>query len=512
MGQNTLATSQTQVITLPVTSDVTAGDYFYQWGGTNFGWPKPANVSAAPETFSFAGASRTFSLVTASARSASLGPYLNSVVYSGATVAVNTVTTAITDLGTAGSIVSKAATLTNGNVAVVYMSATNTLSSKIFDASGTQVGSTLSISTTCAAASGSRLGQNYFSVAALSTGGFVVAFRNSSTTFVNIATVSSSNALVSGPTVIAAARQFAADCIRITGNNSGGYLLAFVVTGSSTVYSALYDSSNTSLGGVNYGFTVNSGYATVDQREETPVILEDGTMCLLGALRDNDGAGTYVFNASRQILNAAGTSVISGSGAGGTGTSNALDVYSSAVAIPGLNQWYLLINEDSAIRVFTGNASSILTSTGVSGSTTERAVGLTSSSLGNFAYYIAGSNVIRRSFAYASGTINFATGQTIAASLNSSYGVTVAPLPYKDFICATQISTSRPAFLIAQKYSVTNGEFFLGSERYTPLQGYFLRGIALESATAGQFLCGAPRHLAPGTLLAQSFSITAGQS
>jgi hypothetical protein len=494
MGQQVLTSTSDSIVSLPVTDAVTLGDYFYEWGNGSSGWPKGTNVSYG-QIRSFAGANRDLAIFTAESRAASTGPMVNAGTYSGSTITVNTVTSASASLQAFAGFTAKVATLTNGNFVSVYMSAANTLSAKIFDVAGTQVGSTLSISTSVATASSTLFTgtAGIFSVAGLSTGGYVVIFKQSSLNTVHIATVSEANAIVSGPTEInAAVSSTSCTPMSVAADNVGGYLIAF--TSGTVVRAAYYNSANTYVGGMTTVVNGNSyadggTYALFPQA----FVLNNGAMGVASNIYGATacvGSGNWTIISSLNSTASAAVSISVGTTTYSAAVGGAVAVAASALSV---NSGLLITTTDSNTYVMalfpftisspggTPSAGAVVNLTAAVKASKQELIANTDGTY--VLLWKESTSVTRRQNVSASGAF-IGSPVTIDSAATMDY-VSACPLAYKAAVALTPTATNNPSKLIFQTDTITNGQTFAGVTTYTPTTGYYLKGIALETVSAG---------------------------
>lgn len=493
MGQQIVTSSSDSIVSLPVTADVVAGDYFYEWGNGSSGWPKPATISFG-QTRVVAGANRTLELLSGSGREASSGTFVDSLQYTGSTIAVNTVTTASASLQAFAGFQAKVATLTNGNFVSVYMSAANTLSAQVFNASGAQVGSTLTLSTTVASASSTLFaGQGKFDVAGLSTGGYVVVFKHQTLNTIHIVTASSANAIVSGPTAINAAVSVStAEMLSVAANNVGGYVIAWRNT--TLIGSALYNSSNTYVNGTSSAISLTSyAYGGVIEAFPKAFVLNNGVMGIAVSLQGNTCSSVnWILVASLDATASAGTTeIINAPSYGGTSGRSGLAVAASSTT-PNLGM--VIAGSDSSttqltVRVFTiasAGATPVQVGSGVglNGTIQESKPELIPNADGTFTIIFKGSSssTLRRDISATPALIGSNVTINTATTLNY---ISACPLVNKAAVALTPTATNFPSQLIFQTDAITNGATYIGSTTYSPATGYYLKGIALETVSAG---------------------------
>jgi hypothetical protein len=486
MGQQILNSSSSAILPFVVTDDVLAGDYFYEWGAGSRGWPRGDTATFGQFRY-VAGAARLFQISSSNSRPAAAGPFVEQIPHPGPSVANNTVTTAATTLASFAGHNAKCASLTNGNVVMVYMSATNTLSAAIFNRAGVQQGATVTLTTSCTTANNNFDATGYFAVSGLSTGGYVVVFRHSSTSFVNIVTVDAANVIQSGPTVIVAARQATAQQLGVCGAANGRYLIVFD-QGFGVLNAVLYQANNTAI---NNGFTVNVGleifHSPNGDMGLAPIFLRNGTaVCLANLPADNLLRFVLItFNAS--VTGAASYTTT----AGGPEINNP---FIDACALMESDGWIAVAKNNNTNQVVLAGT------TGVSLVGTYNSVSGARSSViarpdGGADFYRATSttNIERRTLSAAGGGVG--SGVTITVPASQPF-VFAAPLAEKAALCRVPSGTNFPTFSIVQTDAVVAGAPLFSDRVFSPTQGYYLKGIALESATAGN-VC---RVLTTGTI------------
>jgi hypothetical protein len=493
MGQQIVTSSSDSIVSLPVTADVVAGDYFYEWGNGSSGWPKPATISFG-QTRVVAGANRTLEFLSGSGRAASSGTFVDSLQYTGSTIAVNAVTTASASLQAFAGFQAKVATLTNGNFVSVYMSAANTLSAQVFNASGAQVGSTLSLSTTVASASATLFaGQGKFDVAGLSTGGYVVVFKHQTLNTIHIVTASAANAIVSGPTAINAAISVsAAEMLSVAANNIGGYVIAWRNT--TLIGSALYNSSNTYVGGTSSAISLGTyAYNGISDAFPKAFVLNNGVMGIAVSLWGSTCASVnWILVASLNATgSAANTAIINAPTFGGTAGSSGLAVAASS-ATPNLGM--VIAGNDSAtsqltVRIFSIDSAGVAPVQVGSGVTLNGTIQTSKPELipnadGTFTliFKASASSTMRQDISATPTLIGSNVSINTANTLNY---ISACPLAYKAAVALTPTATNFPSQFIFQTDAVTNGATYIGPTTYSPATGYYVKGIALETVSAG---------------------------
>jgi len=492
MGQQIVTSSSDSIVSLPVTADVVAGDYFYEWGNGSSGWPKPATVSFG-QTRVVAGANRTLEFLSGSGRAASSGTFVDSLQYTGSTIAVNTVTTASASLQAFAGFQAKVATLTNGNFVSVYMSAANTLSAQVFNASGAQVGSTLSLSTTVASASGTLFaGQGKFDVAGLSTGGYVVVFKHQTLNTIHIVTASAANAIVSGPTAINAAISVStAEMLSVAADSIGGYVIAWRNT--TLIGSAYYNSSNTYVGGTSTAISLGTyAYNGISGAFPKAFVLNNGVMGIAVSLWGSVCTSVnWILVASLSATGGSGnTTIINAPTYGGTSGNSGLAVAASSVT-PNLGM--VIAGNDSAasqltIQTFTiSSAGATPVQVGgvaLTGTIQESKPELIPNADGTFTliFKASASSTVRRDISATPALIGSNVPINTATTINY---ISACPLAYKAAVALTPTATNFPSQFIFQTDAITNGQSFIGTTTYSPAAGYYVKGIALETVSAG---------------------------
>jgi len=63
--------------------------------------------------------------------------------------------------------------------------------------------------------------------------------------------------------------------------------------------------------------------------------------------------------------------------------------------------------------------------------------------------------------------------------------ISACPLAYKAAVALTPTATNFPSQFIFQTDAITNGQSFIGTTTYSPAAGYYVKGIALETVSAG---------------------------
>ena len=493
--------SNQSVIPVTVTNNVTKGDYVYQYGA-NIGWPKPTNVSIGATTFLLNPTLQSSNVATASARSVTASPMAESYTYTGATLAANAITTATTQVDASATHVSKSIGLVGGNFVNLFMSATNTLSAKVFNDAGVQQGSTLTLATNCTASGTSRTAANLFSGCGMADGGYVVVYKNTST-FVGIVRVNSSGAITFGPVVISPSHQVNAEIPKVCPTIAGGYLITFM-NGAVNVATAIYSASNVYNTGSQALFSVNSytpsyGPPYAIEVFPVPLILQNGATLIFINAGCIDGSYSYYLNLFMVFsLNSTATSVttmtastIAGASGGGYLSTN----MSACGSTTDPSRWFAFAAMDASYQypVFctgvTTGASLSIAGTGALTTpfgTTIRQPALAPSADGGVNLYVwNGSNQIQVGRYNTAGTPisgGYALLTTVGSS--SNYSLDVFSTGWKTLVNFTPNTTNIPSFLIHQTQTLANGTAF-ASTPYTPAQNYYLIGVAQNTATSG---------------------------
>jgi hypothetical protein len=170
-----------------------AGDYVYQYGANLVGWPKGATVGVGITDVAIGPTTYTSPIQTSESRAASYGPFTDQIAYSGTTVTAGQIIGSPVTLQSsyASSAGTMCATLTNGNVAYIFWAAATTLVGAIYNSSGVQQGSNVTISTTA-----NNGGSRQIALCADNSGGYIVAYSDNGIAAINIGRCNSSNALV----------------------------------------------------------------------------------------------------------------------------------------------------------------------------------------------------------------------------------------------------------------------------------------------------------------------------
>jgi len=452
-----------------------AGDYVYQYGANLVGWPKGNTVDLGNENTAIAGATYIgYAQSGINSRFASPGPFVTSTTYTGTTKTVGGIAVSPTVLSGAafasGSV--KCTTLTDGRIAYAYRTANATLVAAIYTAAGVLQGSVTTISTTAS------FTLRNFSMVALSDGGFIVGYYDSTANINTYARLNSSNAItVSGVTVFSgnnASFQVAANQnsygfshhptdngpsvqIRIYTMSTNTLTATIGLSGTATVWNTNIagTNNNTFMVGVadttqgfvvynynNAGTAANSFVTFVNGAS----IQAGGMMAACGTTESptNPGAvaATFVYpnNAGNAVILrtfvAAGTSSIQG-----TSTTTAFSA--ANIALGSINNGGSVLvyrNGTTDLRYATYNGANVLQSTGAleTGSTANVSIGASGIPGGSFA------------FAFGGVTTGFST---FASAYSAAYtnGVTILTSPIS----------------------------------YTPAGGYYVLGIALTTAAAG---------------------------
>jgi hypothetical protein len=490
------------VIPVTVTNNVTKGDYVYQYG-TNIGWPKPTNGLAGSTFFLLSPNLQTSGLSEVSTRSITTSPMAEAFTYTGATVNQNTVTTPSTTLDASAIQVSKNIGLVGGNFVNLFMSATNTLSAKVFNGNGVQQGATLTLATNCTAATTGWAESNMFSGCGMADGGYVVVFRNTSS-LVTIVRVGANATITFGPVNINAAIQPGTPFIpKVCATLSGGYLITFS-WGSAYVATALYSANNVFLSGQTSSINLNSvltpyGMPQAIQAFPIPLCLQNGAMIIIAAVGGYDSSYSYTFNLIvAMVLNAAATSTlaISSTNQGASGGGYIAPTLSVCGSVTDPSRFFACWCQDASYNwpIFTSGTATTSSVTfsnstsvhGVMGNS-NRQTGITPTADGNANVYVWNNsnslNLVRYS---PSASVVNSLIALVGSSTSYVYALDVFNTGWKTLLNYTP-SSNVPTFLIHQSQTAAAG-FTSLTTPYTPSQGYSLIGVAQNTANTGE-LC-----------------------
>jgi hypothetical protein len=462
----------TSVVTPMYTSvGFNAGDYVYQYGANLVGWPKGSTVNMGPENTLIGGTTYTgYAQSGVNSRTASYGPFSDTITYTGTTVTTGQSIVSPTTLSGAtyatGSC--KCVTLTDGRIAYAYRSASSTLITAIYTAAGVLQGTTTTLSTNVG------FSIPIFSMAALSDGGFVVCFYDNNISQASYCRLNSSNAIT-----VNNAQIYGGSVSSLQAAATQNYYAFTYHTspGSASVLGKIYTMGNTLIANINQ--SVNTCYSTgcAGTSSDTFYIAgSDTTSNVTLFWHMNSGGstlGTYTFSG-------AGTASGFIAGVGSTSNSSYPGAYAANFAV--LNG----SNNIVMLRLYTA-------STSISPSVTSTNTGL---GFGNFAIgsinnggsvlIYRGSGGVLNYATYSAASSQIATGTLAAGSIvDVSIGVTgIAGGTFA--YCFAPPATGYASFGTAYSATYTNGVTNLTSATsYTPANGYYLLGVALTTASAG---------------------------
>lgn len=229
----------TSIATTQVATSVgfNAGEYVYSYGNNIIG-SKGSAVALYPLTSNIGGVVNTdYAFTLACKLATQKGVAINSGIFTGSTAPAGTIANAATFINKINSYSSnKVAALTGGNTVAVYFTNSTTLVGAIYDSTGTIVGSPLTISTS--------VNSGYvggISVTGLSDGGYVVAYLYTGTGYPYYRRVTSANSAYGAEVQIQALSY--SSYISVCGLQDGGFALAYY-TGSSTYSYRSYTSAS----------------------------------------------------------------------------------------------------------------------------------------------------------------------------------------------------------------------------------------------------------------------------
>jgi len=463
----------TSVVTPMYTSvGFNAGDYVYQYGANLVGWPKGATVNMGSENTSIGGTVVTAFKQVSESRSVSYGPFTDQILYSGTTNTVGQIIVSPTTLSgtTYSSGSSRCCTLTDGRIAYAYRTAANTVVSAIYSAAGVLQGSVTTLSTVATVT-----GTTTFSMCALSDGGFIVAYYDTSANAMVYCRLNSSNAItVNNVSVYGASASSFMVCAT---QNYYGFSY-HTSPGSSTAYFRSYNmSSNTSLGTTNFTGSVLYSTGCAGTNSDTFVV----------AYADVGVSSTYFYHLSG-VLSQLGSPVAYGSayssgtpimGCGSTANSTFPGAYAASFAFLNASAQIIIA------RVYASSASSLtLQATNTSIGYPNFAIGSINNGGSILAFRGAGGSLTYAT--YNASTQQVATGQLAAGSIvDTPFGVSGIAGGSLAFSFAPP-ATGYASFGSAYSATYTNGVTLLtGTTSYTPSNGYYLLGVSLTTAAAG---------------------------
>jgi hypothetical protein len=469
----------TSVVTPMYTSvGFNAGDYVYQYGANLVGWPKGATVGVGITDVAIGPTTYTSPIQTSDSRAASYGPFTDQIAYAGTTVTAGQIIGSPVTLQSAraSALGTMCATLTNGNVAYIFFTSLNTLVGAIYNSSGVQQGSNVTISTTVTLNDSRAIG-----ICADNSGGYIVVYLDNSTNYITTARINSSNSITYNASQIANTGVYFKVCcstsyysiVYVTGVSSSQANCANIALGSNSLVGT-YTGSFSGIYNITCAATDgNSVYMFVGDNGNTTCYWRYIGQVSSNLIASNSLSGTWQSNYPYM------------SATSGSATTNS--------NYPGSSVWLAYTNNSNLLYLyrFAGTAGSSPTSV------TQVIGGTSPYTLNEFS--ISGStngSVIFVGRDVSTGFIRFNAYSATGASLGSStlinsntQNATVcvaAQLGSKCVFTYGAATTSFSTLGQAWSASYTNGVTLLtGTTSYTPSNGYYLLGVSLTTAAAG---------------------------
>jgi hypothetical protein len=447
-----------------------AGDYVYQYGANLVGWPKGATMSLGVENTAIAGNTYTgYAQTGINTRAASYGPFSDTFTYSNATVTAGQTIVSPTTLSGAATSSGfvRCCTLTDGRIAYAYRTGSNGVTTAIYSAAGVLQGSTNS------GIPAINFSDDTFSMVALSDGGFIVAYNDNSTGYMQYSRLNSSNSItLNGATAYSGNTS----SFRVAASPNY-YAFSFHPNpGTSVAYLKVYNMSNSTTG--TYSGSFNTVYATgcAGTSQDTFYI----------AVADTTSNVTYFnhINASGGNLGSANYS------SAGNGVYAIQSVSSTAnTTYPGAYTANFAILDSSnriiIVRPYTSSPGSASLSSGNTGlNFTQFALGSTTNG-GCVLTYRGSSNYLY--FATFNAACSQITTGTLVSAAISNVALGVSGIAGGTFAyCYAAQTTGYSTLASAYTTTYTNGVTVLnGTTSYTPSNGYYVLGVALTTAAAG---------------------------
>jgi hypothetical protein len=450
-----------------------AGDYVYQYGANLVGWPKGNTVDLGIENTAIAGATYVgYAQTGVNSRLASPGPFVTSTAYTGTTKTVGGIAVSPTVLSGAafasGSV--RCATLTDGRIAYAYRTASATLVTAIYTAAGVLQGSVTTVSTTV----GFTL--RNFSMVALSDGGFIVGYYNSTSTNNFAARLNSSNSITSNVQIVggnnasfqvAASQNFYAFSYHLTDGSGNPGCSVFSMATNSFTGSTSFTSENVPYNTCVAGTNADSFIVVVSGSNENNT-----------AYRITSGgaqAGTRT--------NMGGSVSTSGSMSAACGTTQS----PTTTAIPAA--WFVYpdgANQPIIARIFLAAGATNLSFTTASIGLASTAVAIGSiNSGGCVVVYRRGTSDLRYN-TYNAAVVSQSAGALVTGNI-ADVSIGASGVAGGTFAFAYgAVTTGFSTFGAAYSATYTNGVTVITDGiSYTPAGGYYLLGVALTTAAAG---------------------------
>ena len=470
----------TSVVTPMYTSvGFNAGDYVYQYGANLVGWPKGATVGVGSTDVAIGPTTYTSFIQTSDSRAASYGPFTDQIAYAGTTVTAGQVIGSPVTLQSAraSALGTMCATLTNGNVAYIFFTSLNTLVGAIYNSSGVQQGSNVTISTTVTLNDSRQIG-----MCADNSGGYIVVYLDNSSGNITTARINSSNSITFNASQISSTGVYFKVCCSIS-----YYSIVYVTgTGSSQANCANIALGSNSLVGTYTGSFSGIYNITCAATDSNSVYMFVG---------DNGGSTCFW----RYVGQVSSNLIASGSftGTWSSGNSNMSATSGSATtnpSYPGTASVYLaFVNSSNSLYIYrlagTGGASPSTNTTIVNASSpfSLNEFSISGSTNGSviFVGREAGTGFIKFNNYSASGA-NLGGGTLISSNTQNATVCVAAQLNSKFVFTYGAVTTSYSTFGQAWSAAYTNGVTTLtGTTSYTPSNGYYLLGVSLTTAAAG---------------------------
>lgn len=468
----------TSVVTPMYTSvGFNAGDYVYQYGANLVGWPKGATTGVGITDVAIGPTTYTSPIQTSESRAASYGPFTDQIAYAGTTVTAGQVIGSPVTLQSAraSALGTMCATLTNGNVAYIFFTSLNTLVGAIYNSSGVQQGSNVTISTTVGLSDSRQIG-----MCADNSGGYIVVYLDNSSGNITTARINSSNSITYNASQISSTGVYFKVCcstnyysiVYVTGVSSSQANCANIALGSNSIVGT-YTGSFSGIYNVTCAATdANSVYMFVGDSGNTTCYWR-----YIGQVSSNlIGSGTLsgTWQSSYPYMSATS----------GSATTNP--------NYPGSSVWLAYTNSGNSLYLYrfsgTGGSSPTSITLAVNGSPFSLNEFSISGSTNGSVIFVgreAGTGFIRFN-AYSVVGANLGSSTLISANTQNATVCVAAQLGSKCVFTYGASSTSYSTLGQAWSASYTNGVTILtGTTSYTPSNGYYLLGVSLTTAAAG---------------------------
>lgn len=469
----------TSVVTPMYTSvGFNAGDYVYQYGANLVGWPKGATTGVGITDIAIGPTTYTSPIQTSDSRAASYGPFTDQIAYAGTNVTAGQVIGSPVTLQSAraSALGTMCATLTNGNIAYIFFTSLNTLVGAIYNSSGVQQGSNVTISTTVGLNDSRQIG-----MCADNSGGYIVVYLDNNTGYITTARINSSNTITYNASQISSTGVYFKVCC-----STSYYSIVYVTgVGSSNAYCTNIILSNNSA--------VSTYTSSVSNIYNVTCAATDGNSVYM-FIGDNGGSTCYWRYIQQSSSGLIGSGTLSGtwsssypymSATSGSATTNP--------NYPGSSVWLAYTNNSNQLYLyrFAGTAGSSPTSV------TQAVGGSSPYSFNEFSISgFTNGSVIFVARDSSTGFIKYNAYSVTGASLGSSTLISsntqnatvcvAAQLGSKFVFTYGAVTTSYSTFGQAWSAAYTNGVTTLtGTTSYTPSNGYYVLGVALTTAAAG---------------------------